>query len=235
MVFLEISLAPVIAIIIYFYWKDKYEKEPVKLLTKAFFAGVLITIPVIIVEFLISSATRNISSFFFAIFIKSFLVAGFTEEFAKFVVFKSVIYKNKEFNEPYDAIIYMVMVSLGFAAFENLAYVFGSYVRGGMFGSFATGIMRAIFSVPAHAFFAVIMGYFLGLARFAPDKKLEIRYAYTGLFFAIMMHGFYDFFVFTKAPVGLLFMVLTLMACGFIALRAIKIHLKNSPFNTDNK
>ena len=134
------------------------------------------------------------------------MVAGFTEEFSKFIVFKSLIYKNKEFNEPYDAIIYMVMVSLGFAAFENLAYVFGSYIKGGMFGGFVTGFMRAIFSVPAHVFFAVVMGYFFGLAKFTPDKKLEIAYVYAGLFFAIMMHGFYDF-SFLPKPYRLLFMV----------------------------
>jgi len=231
MIFLEISLAPVIAIIIYFYWRDKYEKEPLKLLAKAFMWGVFVTIPVILVESFICLSIKCVSSFFASIFLKSFLVAGFTEEFAKFIVFVLLIYKNKEFNEPYDAIIYMVMISLGFASFENFSYVFGAYVKGGFFGSLTIGFVRAIFSVPAHTFFAVIMGYFFGLARFCNSKKLETGYIYIGLFFAIIMHGFFDFFIFTKAPIGLVCMALTLLACGLVALRAVKMHLSSSPFN----
>jgi len=231
MTFLQIALAPVIAILIYFYWRDKYEKEPLKLLAKAFFCGILITIPVIFVELFFSLILSGISSFFLAIFLKSFLVAGLTEEFAKFIVFKSLIYKNTEFDEPYDAIIYAVMISLGFAAFENIIYVFGAYVKMGALVGLTTGFMRAIFSVPAHAFFGVIMGYFFGLARFSRSKKLEVKYIYAGLFFAIAMHGFYDFFLFTKAVIGIICMVLTFAACGFFALKAIKLHLASSPFN----
>jgi len=160
MIFLEISLAPVIAIIIYFYWRDKYEKEPLKLLAKAFMWGVFVTIPVILIESFICLSLKGVTSFFASIFLKSFLVAGFTEEFAKFIVFTLLIYKNKEFNEPYDAIIYMVMISLGFASFENFSYVFGAYVKGGIFGSLAIGFVRAIFSVPAHALFSGYYGLF---------------------------------------------------------------------------
>lgn len=231
MIFLEIALAPVIALLIYFYRKDKYEREPMCLLAKAFFCGVAVTIPILIVELFLSGIAKNISGFFLKIFFESFVIAGVSEEAGKFFVFIALIYNNKEFNEPYDAIIYAVMISLGFAAFENLAYVFGSYLRAGFIGGFATGFVRALLSVPAHALFGAIMGYFFGLSKFSKNKKSEIGYIYAGLIFAIIMHGFFDFFIFTKAIIGLICMLLTFAACGFVALRAIKIHLANSPFN----
>ncbi len=53
MTLLFLSLAPVILILIYINYRDKYEKEPLGLLLKALVAGAIITIPVIIVEMIL--------------------------------------------------------------------------------------------------------------------------------------------------------------------------------------
>lgn len=230
MLILEIALGPVIALIIYFYHKDKYEKEPLKLLFLAFICGALVTIPVIFVELALMGFVKSFSDVFIKIFLTSFLVAGFTEEFSKFLIFKSLIYNNKEFNEPYDGIIYTVMISLGFAAFENIGYVLMAYFKTGVAGILATGLLRAIFSVPAHALFGAVMGYFFGLAKFAKNKKIESKYIYKGLMFAIILHGFFDFFLFTRTIAGFALMILTSVLCWVSARRAIRTHIANSPF-----
>ena len=70
-----------------------------------------------------------------------------------------VIWRNKNFNEPFDGIVYACFIGLGFAGIENIMYVFGNDTVG---GALTTGVMRALLSVPGHFLFAVIMGYFLG-------------------------------------------------------------------------
>jgi RsiW-degrading membrane proteinase PrsW (M82 family) len=74
-----------------------------------------------------------------------------------------VLYNNKNFNEPFDGIVYAVIVSMGFATIENIIYVF-------QYG-FATGILRLFTAVPAHAAFGILMGYFLGKAKFTHGKS----------------------------------------------------------------
>ena len=85
------------------------------------------------------------------------LSVGITEELLKFLVVMLIIYPNKNFDEPFDGIVYAVFVGMGFATAENLAFV--------MNGSASLAIMRMLSAVPAHFVFAVIMGYYLGKAK----------------------------------------------------------------------
>lgn len=233
MILLELALAPAIAILIYFYYRDKYEKEPLKLLIGAFVCGFFVTIPIIVVQFPLMGLFKQVTDFTTQIFLESFIVAGFIEEAAKFVIFMALIYNNKEFNEPYDAIVYAVMISLGFAAFENIAYVFGAYVKGGMFLGFTTGFVRALLSVPAHALFAVIMGYYLGIAKFSNDRKIESKNIFKALGVAIVMHGFFDFFIFARLALAFAYMLLGFIICWRIAFRVMKVQVEKSPFKPE--
>jgi len=231
MLVLLVALAPAAALAIYFYHKDKYEPEPLGLLSKAFFAGFAVTFLIIIVEIIVMAAlVLPVQCFFLKIFLMSFFVAGLIEEGFKFLVFRRMIYNNKEFNEPYDGIIYAVMISLGFAAMENIMYVMAGAFKWGVLGTFQVGITRAMFSVPTHAFCATIMGYYLGLAKFCGDRERERENIYKGLGFAILAHGLYDFFLFTKTAAGVLFMLILFIFCWNFALRAIKIQEEKSPF-----
>ncbi|MEM7816649.1 MAG: PrsW family glutamic-type intramembrane protease, partial [Candidatus Aenigmatarchaeota archaeon] len=167
-----IAIAPTIALFLYFYNKDKYEKEPLELILKAFLVGVVILFPSVIVEQVLLVFVKDFKGTF-QIFLQAFLVAGLVEEGFKYMAFKILIYKNKNFNELYDGILYSVMVSLGFATFENLYYVLEYYLWGGFFSGFVVGIVRAILTIPLHCFLGVIMGYFLSLAKFSNDPILE--------------------------------------------------------------
>jgi RsiW-degrading membrane proteinase PrsW (M82 family) len=124
LIILAIALAPGVAIGVYIYLKDKHEREPIGLLLKSFFFGalsILITliISTIIGEFIVIDET-NISDQA----VHAFIIVALVEEFSKFIFVRGILYRNKNFNEPFDGIVYAVMVSMGFATLENILYAF---------------------------------------------------------------------------------------------------------------
>lgn len=227
---LIIALAPVLALVVYFYHKDKYEKEPLTLLFKAFLGGVVVTFAAIIIESLLSWFIKPVEIFVIKIFLEGFVVTALVEEGCKFFVLRRLVYNHKEFNEPYDGIMYAVMISLGFAALENIFYVLSALLQSGVAGVVHLGLVRGIFSVPAHAVFAVIMGYYLGLAKFTPHRENENKYIYTGVGLAVLAHGLYNFFLSMHTALGMLFMIILFVLCWVCALKAIKIQVEKSPF-----
>ncbi|MCX5705676.1 MAG: PrsW family glutamic-type intramembrane protease [Candidatus Omnitrophica bacterium] len=228
---LIVAISPAIALVIYFYHKDKYEKEPLGLLARAFFAGAGVTFLAMVIELVIDLAfVQSIKDFFLNTFLRSFLVAGLVEEGLKFLVFKRLIYDNKEFDEPYDGIMYAVMISLGFATIENILYVAISHFKLGICGSLICGSSRAMSAVPAHAFFAVIMGYYLGLAKFCGDRERQREYVYKALGFAVLTHGLYDFFILSRTSAGVIYFFLLMIFCWNFCLRAVRIQVEKSKF-----
>ena len=219
---LLIAVAPVTIIILYIYFKDKFEKEPIQFLFKNFLLGA--TVSILITFFLgyfvaqIFPLTDNKS--ILQQFLQAFIVVALVEEFAKYIIVKFYAQKNKEFNEPFDGIVYAVMVSMGFAALENVLYVF-------QHGA-ATGLLRAFTAVPAHATFAILMGYFMGKAKFS-NKKVVLNL--TGLLLATIFHGAYDFFLFINFIPGISIGAFVSLIIGIMLSRkAIKRHQNSSVF-----
>jgi len=152
MYLLFLSSAPVIIILFFIYLRDKYEKEPIKLLVKILIFGAISVIPVFIIEKILmyfGQQFLDTNSVIF-VFFNSFIVAGLTEEAFKFLVIYIFIWNNKEFNEIFDGIVYATYASLGFALIENILYV---YSKGA-----SVGIVRAFTAVPAHMIFGITMG-----------------------------------------------------------------------------
>ncbi len=223
MILISVALAPVILLLFYVYRRDKYEKEPKKLLAKVFIFGIIAVIPIIFIE----SALTNYwhTKYYPDIHLHTaafdaFAVAAFTEEFFKILVFFIFIWKNTNFNEKFDGIVYAVFISMGFAAAENLMYVLGN--------GFGTGILRAFTAVPAHAIFAVSSGYFLGLAKLKSSGK------FINLFFAlavpVLLHGIYDFILLYQNKFLLLLFIPYLIVILILALKGMKKLSDNSIF-----
>ena len=154
------ATAPVIAILVYLYYKDKHEKEPLSVLGISFLLGCLSVIFVLLAslfwwdQFPLHLFEGN-ELIYMAI--QAFIVVALTEEAGKFLALRYYAFRNKNFNEPFDGIIYAVYISMGFAFVENILYV----SQGGM----QVAILRTFTAVPAHAMFAVMMGYYAGLAN----------------------------------------------------------------------
>jgi protease PrsW len=179
---LLLALAPVLVIALYIYFRDKYEKEPISLLIRALGTGILIVLPIDFAERLLVVVRPNFFHQFQALY-NAFIVAGFTEELFKFIGLYLLIWANNNFNEKFDGIVYAVFVSLGFAAVENILYVFHHGIQ--------VGYVRAIISVPAHALFGITMGYYFGLARFLPS--LRKKYLMHSFLYPFLLHGIFDF------------------------------------------
>ncbi|OIQ30292.1 MAG: protease PrsW [Bacteroidetes bacterium MedPE-SWsnd-G2] len=221
---LLLAVAPIFMIILYIYYKDKYEKEPKKLLLYSFLLGSVVSVIITLVLYYIYEAVLPLGhDTIFQNFIKAFFVVGLSEEFSKYVIVRYYAQTKKAFNEPFDGIVYAVMVSMGFAATENIIYV--------LQGGYTTALLRAFTAVPAHASFAVLMGYFMGKAKFS--KQHKTRYNLMGLFLATLFHGSYDFFLFIKSIPGIWIGAFVSLIIGIVlSQKAIKSHQNNSNFKT---
>jgi len=221
LILLALAIAPVAAVIWYVYSKDVHEKEPKKLLWFAFLFGILSIVPALIGYWVFSSPYSEISENIFYTAIHAFIVVALSEEFGKFIFLRFVMFKKPDFNEPYDGIIYSVMIGMGFAAFENVMYV----VEGGI----GVAVLRMFTAVPAHAIFGVVMGYWVGLAKFNSEKKMQ--YLATGLILAVLLHGAYDFFIMQQNyPALSILTFVGLIPATIWAKKAIKKHAEISPF-----
>ncbi|HMR57181.1 MAG TPA: PrsW family glutamic-type intramembrane protease [Cyclobacteriaceae bacterium] len=220
LILLALALAPGFAIGVYIYLKDHHEREPIGLLLRAFFFGIL-SVPVTL---LISSGIDQFitidESSMTEQAVHAFLIVALVEEFSKFIFVRGILYRSSHFNEPFDGIVYSVMVSMGFATFENLLYV----SSGGM----GTAIMRMFTAVPAHATFAVLMGFYLGKAKFEHKKSY---YALHALGVATLFHGAYDYCLFVSWVPGIVLGALVSLVVGiWLSKKAIRIHQLASPF-----
>jgi RsiW-degrading membrane proteinase PrsW (M82 family) len=218
-----LAVAPVMVIVLYIYFKDKFEKEPIPFLVKNFLLGAIVSILITFILSIVASIVFKMTDpeSVFQQFIRAFIVVALVEEFSKYIIIKYYAQTNKEFNEPFDGIVYAVMVSMGFAALENVLYVFQHGVE--------TGIVRAFTAVPAHATFAILMGYFMGKAKFSKNK---IKLNLLGLLIATIFHGAYDFFLFINFIPGTIVGAVTSLFVGIVFSRkAIKRHQLNSSFN----
>lgn len=219
---LEMALAPMVIVCIYIYIRDKYEREPIKLVLTGLLFGIIITAPIVFVEGWIAKRLHFENQIQEAIGI-SFLVAALVEEAFKYIVLYFLIWKHREFDEKMDGIVYAVFISLGFAGLENVLYVFHPAL-----GGYNTAIARAIFSVPGHGLFGVVMGYYFALGKFEKEKRVK----YMVMAFAVpyLLHGVYDLILLSKIPycmVVFLGFVIYLWRSGF---NKIYKHIQSSPF-----
>ena len=174
---LALTVGVPLAILIYIVRSDRFP-EPSGMILKTFFIGVAIIIPagflnsfIVIME---NSSGYDLS-----------FLAGFTEEPLKFLAFMLFVFSKTDFDEPMDAIVYGTVISLGFATYENIEYVYLMYGD----QSFQIAILRAISAIPLHASCGVIMGYYIGLYAFK-GKKIELLKA---LVIPVFIHALYNF------------------------------------------
>lgn len=194
-------------------------KEPLWLLAFAFILGAInLYLDINILDVILSS--NEVQHNFLNTGIEALTVST-TEELLKFLVVMIIIYPNKNFDEPFDGIVYSVFVGMGFATVENLTFV--------LQGSASLAIMRMMTAVPAHFVFAVIMGYYLGKAK--SKKKTQLLFIFLSLLIPIMIHAVYDYFLFMDFIHGVwIGGIIVLVITLFIAKKSIIEHMGASPF-----
>jgi protease PrsW len=208
---LILAVLPPILIAYYVYQKDKYDKEPKSLIIKSFLFGCLGIIPAIFLELFAEGMFTNL-------FLYVFIGIALVEEGVKYFFLKKYLFNKPDFNEPMDGIVYAVMISLGFATVENIAYVLNNEGQ-----EIQVAIMRMFTAIPLHAVCGVILGYFVGLAKFSDNSKPLL---YKGLFIATLVHGLYNYFIFLGE--GFIFSIIALVVAVYYSKKAINLHQQDS-------
>lgn len=220
---LGLTIGPGLAIAIFIYWKDKLDPEPRKLLIRAFLLGCVSILPAIVFNMILKNFLNvEVSASLMETFVYAFFVVGVAEELSKFIFLRWNLFLRPEFDEPYDGITYSVMIGMGFATLENIMYVYQSS------DAYNVAFMRAFTAVPAHATFAIAMGYYTGLAKF--NSAQRNLYLLKGLALAVIMHGFYDFLLMqSNYPQIAAGAFISLAISVYFSMKAIKLHQQNSP------
>lgn len=220
-----ISIAPV-----YFLgskiYKSDYEKESTKLLIKLFVFGILS----IAVTYLISNILISIMPFFdfksisekniITLLIQIFIGIALIEEFSKWIFVYSGTYNHLEFNHAYDAIVYAVFVSLGFACLENCMYVLSSS------NSVQIAILRSVSAIPGHVSFGIFMGYYLGLAKIADkngNRKISRKNKILSFVMPVILHGLYDYFALATMFSGIFLILFILFIIWMFKSAIVKV------------
>lgn len=211
------SLAPSVALLCFFYLKDQYNSEPIGMVIRSFIYGVLIVFPVIVIQYAIQEEGLLLSPFS-----ESFVLAALFEEFFKWFILYYIAYKHVQFNQHYDGIVYGVSVSLGFATMENVFYLLALGVEQAFF--------RALLPVSSHALFGVIMGYYLGKAKFSKKGKRE-RLKLMSFLIPWVLHGVFNYILHVQ-KYWLYFMLPFMFFLWYLALRKVK--LANSKYFTNH-
>ncbi len=215
------------------YRTDRYEPEPKRLVALTFFLGIVAILPALFAERLAELAHPYLAAIDQAaaadgvavnplpLLFACFLVIGPAEELAKFAAVRLVMFRNREFNEPLDGVIYASAAALGFASLENVIYVIdfqhGGAIRWGMLG------VRSFLALPGHVIFAATWGYALGRQKFNPRFLVWPR-----VLLAAGLHGLYDF-VLMYAPTRP-FIVLYMAIMVPLLWRQIRTLRDDSPF-----
>ena len=224
MLLVTLSISPGIFIMVTIYNLDEYDKEPLWLLALAFIFGAInLHLDIDILDFLFSLITAEND---FIRIGEEALSVGFTEELLKFLVVMLIIYPNKNFDEPFDGIVYSVFVGMGFATAENMTFV----LQGGA----GLAVMRMLSAIPAHFVFAVLMGYYLGKAKSSKDS--QFLFIGLSLLIPVLIHSLYDYFLFLDFVPGLwIGGIVTLILAFLIAKKSMLEALDDSPFKNKEK
>ncbi len=189
-----LAVAPGIFWLWYFLAKDRLRPEPRVLVLRVFLAGVAASAVAGALEW----ATLRLTGISLrdpgpAQILAAAAIVGLIEESTKFYAVYAGIYRHKAFDEVLDGIVYAVAASLGFATMENVLYVLG--------GGAAVGIARALLAVPGHAFTGALMGFNMGMAKFAGNR--ERVWLLSGLGLAALAHAVYDALVLSRTVLAL--------------------------------
>ncbi|WP_018130756.1 glutamic-type intramembrane protease PrsW [Effusibacillus pohliae] len=207
------AIAPGIALLSYFYLRDRYEAEPLRTVLWSFALGMVSVLPVTVLQQLLEQLVESP-------YLHILLVAAGIEEAVKFVILLLFIRTSKEVNELYDGILYAVAISLGFATVEN----FVSLLPHG----WQLAAIRAVLPVPSHALFAVVMGYYAGKAKFS-HAWVKFRLLCQSFFSAWLLHAAYDL-ILSGRHLWQAAMLPFMIGLWILGLRKVKAAQDKSPF-----
>ena len=219
-IYIFFGLAPSIIWLLFFLRKDSHP-ESNSMILKVFFFGMLAAFPAALIELGFAEALQSLKlPSFITEIIYVFFGIALIEEFFKYFVVKKKVIKNSECDEPTDIMLYMIISALGFAALENLIVLLPLVNPFLFFDTFVVSSFRFVGATFLHALASGIFGYFMVLSFF--EKKNKTKLFLKGLFFAVFLHGLYDFSIIKidnglkfAIPVAILIALIVFVSMGF--------------------
>lgn len=217
---------------LFYYLRKDIHPEPKKMIIKMFLWGAAITIPVFFIQ-LGMSALLDMANFSFLAtsLIYWFLVISLTEEIFKFLIVRLKAVNSPNLDEPTDLVIYMIIAALGFAAVENMLYLFIP-VSGVSFNTIVNRtliitLIRFIGATFLHTLCSGFIGYVLALA-YCEEKNRLFKMSF-GITSAVLLHGFYNFSIIALegyprllVPAAIIIFLAVFVISGFNRLRQMK-------------
>ncbi len=219
-IYIAAAVVPAAFLLRYIYKMDTYEKEPTYLLWQLLGCGVLAALASIVLEMIgqtILNASPLTSNTKVYILVLAFLIVAVIEEGTKFFFLYRRTWKDPNFDYRFDGIVYSAYVSLGFAAFENIKYVFNY--------GLTVAFPRAFLAIPGHLGFSVVLGCFYGRARMAEnrgDHSKAVTNMVVGYLLAVFLHGFYDATAMMQSGEATLLFIVFVIIMYIVIYRLIK-------------
>ncbi len=199
------AIVPALILLLKIYRLDRLEREPFGLLVSLLFLGILSTA--------LASVSEQMGDLALSYFLPEahpaytvilyFGIVAFSEESFKYLLLKKRTWNSPHFNCQFDGVVYAAFVSLGFALWENIAYV----LRYGM----ETAVARALTAIPGHACFGVFMGAWYGVAKrreLAGDMEGSKRSRVFAVLVPAFLHGLYDYIAtLEREDMGTIFLI----------------------------
>jgi len=225
MLFLILGLAPSIIWLLLSLREDAHPESNWMIL-KIFCYGMLVAIPTAFVEIGFFRATVNLPLSVFTItLINIFIGVAFVEELSKYLVVRLEVFSDPQFDEPVDAMLYMIIAALGFAAVENILIFVNPSSFYPLGSPFILASLRFVGATFLHALVSAIVGYYIALSFLhTKHRKLNL---FKGLIIATALHGLYNFSIMELSqgiiiPVAILGFSLLFVLAKFQKLRGIK-------------
>lgn len=208
---LVLALLPCALLMHLILYMDRNEREPLGLVMKILVMGAISVIPASLIESVVEGLPFMKAAGLKNAFLESFLSAAPIEELCKLMPVVLFAWNRSEFNEENDGIVYTGASALGFALLENIFFVLSK----GLW----VGLIRAVSSIPLHCFAGVVMGYYVGKAKFATGKKLPLLF--TGFVWVYFAHGLYDMLCLSRSSLVMLLLPM-MVAVVWIGMAVLK-------------
>ncbi len=194
--------------------EDSANPEPRGLIVVTFIAGIIAIAFVLPLE---QIAYHYISAHFKNNTVILFFFLALIEETLKFAAAYMVALRSKAFDEPIDAVIYLVTAALGFAALENALFLFDPLANGTVIDSIVTGNMRFIGASVLHVMGSAVVGLSLAFC-FYKDKKIRRRMIFIGILLATVLHTIFNLSIMSNSGNNLFvtFLVLWFSVVGLL-------------------
>ena len=214
---------------LFFFLRKDAHPESNQMILLVFFYGMLAIIPAAIIQLGFLEITEKLTySPFLILILNIFIGVALIEEFSKYLVVKASALRSPELDEPLDVMLYVVIAALGFAAVENILYLFRidlfppldivspvfftniihsfSAVLGYTFSEkvfyaiFLTNIIRFIGAVFGHALWSGTLGYFLALSFHEPKQRVKLLI--LGFALVISLHAAFNYAIMQITETG---------------------------------